>query len=369
MLRVRTAAVDDAVIAEARQLIRRHTVKHLIDHCPGVASIASLEVPALATRTSQDRESNARRESRSGLFDIDVVEPGTHRTSDSPNDGPRTVQANTLRRTERRVWRLAWSGCDDEPMEHDADRAAPEWDVFISHASEDKDAVVRPLAEELRGRGVRVWYDEYSSGSAIRSARALRWASPGPGAASSLSARTSSIGTGPGRKLNGLTALEGATGAHRVLPVWHNVDHAEVASQAPMLADRVAATTDLSIPELAVKLIEALGADGSLEDRLPVVALSVEVTKVTTSVVSVMLRNVGSTHAMHVSLEPRGVEGRGVPLTVGYSEAILAGASHVIELERFPPQDAQADALYDLLYADPGELVLKHQRLHFFLAR
>jgi TIR domain len=253
-------------------------------------------------------------------------------------------------------------------MEHDADGATPEWDVFISHASEDKDAVVRPLAEELRGRGVRVWYDEYE----LKIGDSLR-TSIEQGLAQS---RRGIVIISPDffkkhwtrEELNGLTALEAAAGAHRVLPVWHNIDHAEVASQAPMLADRVAATTDLSIPELAVKLIEALGADGSLEDRLLVVALSVEVTKVTASVVSVMLRNVGSTHAMHVSLEPRRVEGRGVPLTVGYSEAIPAGASHVIELERFPPQDAQADALYDLLYADPGELVLKQQRLHFFLA-
>ena len=33
------------------------------------------------------------------------------------------------------------------------------WDVFISHASEDKQAVVLPLAEALRKRGVSVWID------------------------------------------------------------------------------------------------------------------------------------------------------------------------------------------------------------------
>jgi TIR domain len=36
-----------------------------------------------------------------------------------------------------------------------------EWDVFVSHASEDKDAVVRPLVSALRERGLRVWYDEF----------------------------------------------------------------------------------------------------------------------------------------------------------------------------------------------------------------
>ena len=35
------------------------------------------------------------------------------------------------------------------------------WDVFISHASEDKEELVRPLAEALQRYGVKVWYDEF----------------------------------------------------------------------------------------------------------------------------------------------------------------------------------------------------------------
>ena len=34
--------------------------------------------------------------------------------------------------------------------------------IFISHASEDKDSFVRPLATELSRLGLRVWYDEFS---------------------------------------------------------------------------------------------------------------------------------------------------------------------------------------------------------------
>ncbi len=36
------------------------------------------------------------------------------------------------------------------------------YDVFISHASEDKDTVVRALAAKLDSLQVRVWYDEFS---------------------------------------------------------------------------------------------------------------------------------------------------------------------------------------------------------------
>ena len=35
------------------------------------------------------------------------------------------------------------------------------FDVFISHTSEDKDDVVRPLALALRSAGLSVWYDEF----------------------------------------------------------------------------------------------------------------------------------------------------------------------------------------------------------------
>ena len=36
------------------------------------------------------------------------------------------------------------------------------YDVFVSHASEDKDSFVRPLAERLREAHIEVWYDEFS---------------------------------------------------------------------------------------------------------------------------------------------------------------------------------------------------------------
>ena len=44
------------------------------------------------------------------------------------------------------------------PTNPDNDRT---FDVFISHASEDKDAIVRPLAIALQQHGLEVWYDEF----------------------------------------------------------------------------------------------------------------------------------------------------------------------------------------------------------------
>ncbi|HUF99820.1 MAG TPA: DUF1883 domain-containing protein, partial [Ilumatobacter sp.] len=42
------------------------------------------------------------------------------------------------------------------------DATMAEYDVFISHASEDKDAVARPLAVALQAAGVSVWFDEFT---------------------------------------------------------------------------------------------------------------------------------------------------------------------------------------------------------------
>ncbi|MGH3776791.1 MAG: toll/interleukin-1 receptor domain-containing protein [Pseudonocardiaceae bacterium] len=43
----------------------------------------------------------------------------------------------------------------------DAELIPKDWDVFISHASQDKDEIVRPLAIALQEQSLRVWYDEF----------------------------------------------------------------------------------------------------------------------------------------------------------------------------------------------------------------
>jgi hypothetical protein len=37
----------------------------------------------------------------------------------------------------------------------------PQWDVFVSYASEDRQALVEPLATLLVGMGLRVWWDQF----------------------------------------------------------------------------------------------------------------------------------------------------------------------------------------------------------------
>lgn len=46
------------------------------------------------------------------------------------------------------------------PLRHGGRRMT--WDLFISHTSEDKVDVARPMADLLQTEGVTVWYDEYT---------------------------------------------------------------------------------------------------------------------------------------------------------------------------------------------------------------
>lgn len=131
-------------------------------------------------------------------------------------------------------------------------------DFFISHASEDKDGFVRKLAEALRAKGARVWYDEFALkvGDSLRRNidRGLAGSRFGVVVLSEHFFRKE----WPNRELDGLVALE-VQGRSRILPIWHKVSKDEVAGYSPILADKVALNTSLkSVTEIADELCELL---------------------------------------------------------------------------------------------------------------
>lgn len=134
----------------------------------------------------------------------------------------------------------------------DADVSDKEYDVFICHAGEDKDEVVRPLAHALRARDIEVWYDEFvlKMGDSLRrkidkGLIACRFGV--------VVLSPSFFGKGwPNHELDGLVTREVAGGRQLILPIWHNVTKADVIGYSPPLADKVArSTVDVSIDELA----------------------------------------------------------------------------------------------------------------------
>jgi len=130
------------------------------------------------------------------------------------------------------------------------------YDVFICHASEDKDDFVRPLAEALRDLHVEVWYDEFT----LRLGDGLR-RSIDRGLARSrygvvVLSRHFFEKNWPQRELDGLVARETARGDIVILPVWHGVDRDEVLEFSPPLADAVAVDSSLGVGEVANRVAE-----------------------------------------------------------------------------------------------------------------
>lgn len=131
------------------------------------------------------------------------------------------------------------------------------WDFFICHASEDKAEVVEPLAHELASRGVAVWYDRWmlQIGDSLSGRIDEGLASSEYGIV--VLSPYFFTKAWPQRELSGLVQRE-MQGRKVILPVWHNVDHRFIAKYSPTLADKVAESTSIGIPNLAGRLLEAI---------------------------------------------------------------------------------------------------------------
>ena len=144
------------------------------------------------------------------------------------------------------------------PVENNVSDHAKTYDLFICHASEDKDDFVRPLAEALQQLNVSVWYDEFQLkvGDSLRRSIDYGLANSRYGAVVLSSAFFAK--NWPQYELDGLVAKE-MRGAKVILPIWHKVSKDEVMSYSPSLADKVALNSSiLSIDEIAKQLAEVV---------------------------------------------------------------------------------------------------------------
>jgi len=135
------------------------------------------------------------------------------------------------------------------------------YDAFISHATEDKQELVRPLAKELAGRGFRIWYDEFTLkvGDSLRQSidKGLASSRFGVVVLSSAFFRKN----WPQYELDGLVARQGV-GYKVVLPVWHGVSREDVLRYSPSLADKLALrSADRTIQEVADELARVLSGE------------------------------------------------------------------------------------------------------------
>jgi hypothetical protein len=132
------------------------------------------------------------------------------------------------------------------------------YDFFISHASEDKEDFVRPLADALISEGCSVWYDEHQLkvGDSLRKKidTGLKSSKFGIVVLSENFFRKN----WPEYELNGLVARE-LRGTKVILPIWHKVTRDEVLNFSPILADKLALnSTTYSLGQIAKELVSLL---------------------------------------------------------------------------------------------------------------
>jgi hypothetical protein len=136
-----------------------------------------------------------------------------------------------------------------------------EWDIFISHASEDKEEFVRPLAGTLKELGMSVWYDEFTL-------------KPGDSLSRSIDKGIAASRCGlvvispkfiqknwPEYELRGLTMRE-MSGHSIIVPIWYRVDQKAVEEFSPSLADKIAlSASGTSIQNIALKILMQVRPD------------------------------------------------------------------------------------------------------------
>jgi hypothetical protein len=133
-----------------------------------------------------------------------------------------------------------------------------DYDFFISHASEDKDEVARPLASELVRQGFNVWYDELTLNVGDSLSRSI-----------DAGLSTSKFGVvilshsffhrGWTNRELGALLTRNADDNSVILPVWHGVRKNDVAAYSPLLADIFATRWDTGLLQVVDDLIGSSG--------------------------------------------------------------------------------------------------------------
>jgi hypothetical protein len=136
------------------------------------------------------------------------------------------------------------------------------WDVFVSHASEDKEDFVRPLAHALAQLGVKVWYDEFSLEVGDSLSRSIDKGLNGSRFGLVVLSESFINKQWPERELRGLTTREVEEGRTVILPIWLGISRKQVVGFSPVLADSFAMRADqMSAEDVAIGLLKRIRPD------------------------------------------------------------------------------------------------------------
>lgn len=135
-----------------------------------------------------------------------------------------------------------------------------QYDVFVSHAWEDKEDFVEEFIQELRDLEIRVWYDKsrIKWGDSMRAKidEGLKKSRFGVAVLSPNYIAEGKYWTKA--ELDGLFQMESVNGK-TLLPIWHKLTKKEVMNYSPIIASKLAMNTaSMTAKEIAEKLKELL---------------------------------------------------------------------------------------------------------------
>lgn len=151
---------------------------------------------------------------------------------------------------------------------HTYAEADEEYDVFVSHAWEDKEGFVDEFVAELEKLGIKVWYDKqrikWGDSMRARIDDGLKKSKFGIAVISPDYIADGKYWTKA--ELDGLFQLESVNGK-MLLPIWHNITKQQVMNYSPIIASKLAMTTASMTAEEIAKEMQSLLSDEA-EDEI-----------------------------------------------------------------------------------------------------
>ncbi|MEM7116830.1 MAG: TIR domain-containing protein, partial [Chloroflexota bacterium] len=141
------------------------------------------------------------------------------------------------------------------------------WDVFISHASEDK-PFVRQLAQALQAQGVRVWFDEMTLKLGDRLGESIDRGLAESRYGIVVFSQAFFNKQWPRYESEGMLNKEMAHGK-TILPVWHNVSASDVANYSYSLANKVAVSTTSGLDHVVTQILDVVKPSTSSSPSRP----------------------------------------------------------------------------------------------------
>jgi hypothetical protein len=136
-------------------------------------------------------------------------------------------------------------------------------DVFICHASEDKEDFVRPLATLLEQQHINVWYDEFSLGIGDSLSQKIDEGLSKSRFGIVVLSKNFFNKPWTKRELTGLVQREMIEQRDVILPIWHRVTVEEVAHFSLPLADKKAVSSSAGINAVIRALTEKINPNPS----------------------------------------------------------------------------------------------------------